>query len=285
MLTLLRSSKPMAHELMFGAFLVLTWLRLVAVQGLFGADSLVYLGVLTAGIAVAWNERRQRSRGSWRLHMAYFILAMNGLFTHMRTAIPAFAPTKRDDWLMAADNTLFGNNLSLVLESASTPWLTELMSFFYMLFMPYLFVSLGRQFFKERRQSQAFFAGLFSLYGLGFIGYTLVPALGPYLAMADSFQAPLKGYWLRDLLTEIYPLGTNYSDVFPSLHVAVSAFILFFDRKHARRRYRLYLVPVIGLWISTLYLRYHYAVDVLAGLLLAAGALWIARRTYQQQSI
>jgi membrane-associated phospholipid phosphatase len=71
----------------------------------------------------------------------------------------------------------------------------------------------------------------------------------------------------------IYPLGTNGADVFPSLHCAVSAFILGFDARHDPRAFRRWMLPVIGLWLSTIYLRFHYFVDVAAGFALAALAL------------
>jgi membrane-associated phospholipid phosphatase len=35
---------------------------------------------------------------------------------------------------------------------------------------------------------------------------------------------------------------------------------------------------VLGLWVSTIYLRHHYAVDLLAGWALAPLALWLAPR-------
>jgi membrane-associated phospholipid phosphatase len=37
-------------------------------------------------------------------------------------------------------------------------------------------------------------------------------------------------------------------------------------------------VPCIGLWLATIYLRYHYFVDVVVGFALAAFGLWIANR-------
>jgi membrane-associated phospholipid phosphatase len=70
--------------------------------------------------------------------------------------------------------------------------------------------------------------------------------------------------------------GSNGVDVFPSLHIAVPAFILAFDFLHHRKRFWLCLVPVLFLWLSTVYLRYHYFVDVLAGFLLAVLALGLA---------
>ena len=82
--------------------------------------------------------------------------------------------------------------------------------------------------------------------------------------------------------------GSNGVDVFPSIHVAVSAYLLGFDARHYPGRFRRMLLPVALLWLSTLYLRYHYLVDAAAGLLLAAVGLAVARlheRSRQARSI
>jgi membrane-associated phospholipid phosphatase len=65
--------------------------------------------------------------------------------------------------------------------------------------------------------------------------------------------------------------------------VAVSGFLLGFDFRHKRRRFWLYLVPCAGLWFSTQYLRYHYLIDLLCGIVLALLALGIAERHYNQE--
>jgi membrane-associated phospholipid phosphatase len=96
--------------------------------------------------------------------------------------------------------------------------------------------------------------------------------------MPEAFNHPLTGGWLTHFNDVVVRRGSNRVDVFPSLHVAVSAFILGFDRRFATWRYRLYLVPAVGLWVSTIYLRFHYGVDVLGGFALAAFGLWVAFR-------
>lgn len=129
-----------------------------------------------------------------------------------------------------------------------------------------------------------FVIGLFSIYGIGFLGYSLVPAAGPFVAMAGQFTVPLNGWWFTGWNTAVVTRGSNGVDVFPSLHCAVSAFLLFFDRLHKPWRFRLYLVPCVGLWCSTIYLRYHYFVDVACGFVLAAFGLWLAGR-YPRQAV
>ena len=70
--------------------------------------------------------------------------------------------------------------------------------------------------------------------------------------------------------------ASNGVDAFPSIHVAVSLYLLAFDRMYYRRRFWRLLVPCVALWISTIYLRYHYAVDVIAGFAIAAIGLRVA---------
>jgi membrane-associated phospholipid phosphatase len=156
------------------------------------------------------------------------------------------------------------------------------MSIVYAAFIPCLLLTLVQYAAGDLRTARAFYSGLFTLYGIGYLGYTLVPAIGPYVAMADRFTVPLNGYWITELLTTLYPLGTNRCDAFPSLHVAASAYILLFDRRHRPRWYRAYLVPCILLWLSTIYLRYHYGVDVLAGFALVVVGLWVAAEVWRR---
>ncbi len=98
------------------------------------------------------------------------------------------------------------------------------------------------------------------------------------LPIQEAFNVPLTGWAVTRFNAMVVENGSNGVDVFPSLHCAVSCFLLFFDFRNARWRHRVYLVPCVGIWLATIYLRYHYAVDLLAGFGLAAFALWITRR-------
>ena len=66
-------------------------------------------------------------------------------------------------------------------------------------------------------------------------------------------------------------------DVFPSLHTAVTLVLLGHDRIHAPRRF-LVMTPIGVLLIaSTTALGLHYAVDVVAGIVLAMFVLTVFR--------
>lgn len=275
---MLKKARLLPHEAVFGVYLALTWARLIFSAGFFRAESLAFLGLLAADAALILWCSAEETDLRWRCRLLFHPIAMNAAYLLMRTAVPLFHPALEDALLQRVDAALFGGNLSVRLQPLIAPWLTEAMSFCYILFMPYLMFSMLWYFLGDLRLCRKFYGGLFTLYGIGFLGYTFVPALGPWLAMPEAFSVPLEGWRVTAWNAEMVRVGSNRVDVFPSLHCAVSSYFLFFDREHKPWRFRLYLVPCVGLWLSTLYLRYHYAVDVVFGFALSACALWAARR-------
>lgn len=275
----------LAHEWLFGAYMLAMALGLLAVSGLFAANTLSYLaGLLVAAGLVALTARFP-GNATWRARLLFYPLAMNVYFQLMREAVPTLHPVKLDDALRRIDRLLLPDTPSLLLQPLVTPWATELFSTCYILFFPYLLFSLIAYFSGELDRLRAFTVGLFSLYGLGFLGYVLVPAGGPYLALTGEFTDSLVGGPITEWNATLVRMGSSGVDVFPSLHVAVSSFLLGFDFRHKRWRFWAYLLPCIGLWLSTLYLRYHYLIDMLAGFALAALALWLAERQFHRERI
>jgi membrane-associated phospholipid phosphatase len=271
--------KPMLpHELLFGLFLAITWARLVLAVGVFSDPAMFYLTIITLNVAVIWHCRRKETPFRWRLRLLFYPVAMNLVYPHLKVVVPKLQATNFDSLLQHLDTLIVGGNLSLRLQPFTHPVLTELLSFCYLLFFPYLLVSIISYFTGDLELLKKFIIGLFAIYGIGFLGYSILPAKGPCIAMAGQFNVPLTGWWITRWNAAVVAQGSNGVDVFPSLHCAVSAFLLFFDRRHGPWRFRLLLIPCVGLWFSTIYLRYHYFIDVACGFTLAAFALWLANR-------
>jgi hypothetical protein len=267
-----RSLLLLPHELVFGAFLLLTCVRLLLAEGAGGSHAPWFLALL-AGSAAAAGLR------SWRPRLVFYLVAAQAIFYLIRPAVDALRPLRADAMLERADLLLLGFNPNLALERFSSPWLSDALSVCYLLaFMPYVafaFVSYAR---GELATFKRFGTGLFTVYALGFLGYTLCPAVGPYASMAARFHGPIPGSWLTSAHHAFVVRGTNGIDAFPSLHCALTAYVLFFDRRSKPRRFRVMLAPVALLWVATVYLRYHYAVDVAAGFAAAAAGLWASRQ-------
>ena len=269
------------HEWIFGVYLLTISASLVSTQGFMSIDTGVFMGLLLTNAAIVITQIKLNTLTLWRVRLGFYIFAMNVAFQQMRTAVPTLRNYRADAALEAIDIYLVGETPSLLLQHWVIPWVSDLMSVCYFLFLPYLAISMLWYLFSQIEIAKRFYAGLFSLYGIGFLGYVTVPAAGPYLAMTDRFLQPIEGGWLTSVNASLISAGSNGTDVFPSLHCAVSCYILFFDRRYKLWRYRLYFLPCVGLWISTIYLRYHYLIDLIAGFILAVFCLWLAFKIHR----
>lgn len=246
----------------------------------------LWFGAMLAAMAgAARRHANQRSWGRLAAVCASLAIGMNISYQAMAGAVPAVRAARYDADLLALDRLLLGETPSVWLQQWTAPWLTELMSFCYIFFMPLLFFSLLRYFFRRRELLGEFYAGLFTVYGLGFLGYLVLPAVGPWLAYPELFDIRLSGGAITVLNQTMVEQGSNKVDAWPSLHCGVSMFILGFAWRHHRIEFWSLLLPVIGLWISTFYLRYHYFADVLCGVALAIFALYESRRHTRHPAI
>lgn len=262
--------RVLPHELAFAAFLALTSGRLL-LAGSAGLG-LAFLALLAAVAGGAFlGERRAR--------LVYYAVLVQALFYVIRPAVDAVHPGRADALLERADLLVLGFNPNLALERAGFPALTAALSFFYLFsFLPYVALAFADYCRGGRETFERFCSGLFTVYALGFLGYTLWPAVGPYASMAGRFRGPLAEGGFAAAHHAFVLRGTNGIDAFPSLHCALTAYVLAFDRGAAPRRFRWMAAPVALLWTATVYLRYHYVVDAAAGFAAAAAGLWAARQ-------
>ena len=188
-----------------------------------------------------------------------------------------------DQELFELDLALFGVEPSLWMDQFVTPATTEWFAFFY--FSYFLIVAghvLGAYFLgsSERRVSEFSF-GILLVYCVGHTLYMLVPGYGPYIAIADSFNNALPaGPWF-DVVKNTVASGGAQKDIFPSLHTAAPTFIALFSFRHRRQQPYRWLWPItaffsINIVGATLFLRWHYVIDVIAGLMVAAGACYVS---------
>jgi membrane-associated phospholipid phosphatase len=266
------------HEACFALFAGAAWIRFAASLGPASSDALLYLALLAAGLALVAAGPALAGEAGAKLRLSVYPVGLAAAYLNLGPALARAGARLRDADLFRLDCWLTGTTPSLVLQRLVHPPLTDALSLCYGLFIPYFATSLIWYFLGELPVARRFFAGLLGLYSIGFLGYLLVPARGPYLAFARLYGVPLTGGWLTQANASLVDIGGNKVDVFPSLHCAASAFVLAFDFRHARGRFWVFLVPVVGLWFSTVYLRYHYLVDLVAGFTLAVLALKVTGR-------
>ena len=100
-------------------------------------------------------------------------------------------------------------------------------------------------------------------------------------ASAQGQQVPLQGGAISTwVINTLNALEGNQRDCFPSGHTQTVLISLWFAFKYKRPLFRVYLPITIALIFSTVYLRYHYAIDVIAGIVYAGITVWLGARLW-----
>jgi hypothetical protein len=277
--TTLRAVLP--HEWIFGAYLLLTALRLLVHGGAARPWSFVFLGCLLACALIFFWAKQDPTPWRWRVRLLAYPAVMGITFYAMGTAVPLLGNGKVDTLLLGWDQALLGETPSVAWEKWMGPWTTDIAMAGYLFFFYYIIAGPGVYCVANLRLFRKCIVGLFTLYGLAFTSYTVMPAGGPWRWM--TFHAPLHGPLLLDWVLKPVNDGSNAVDVFPSVHLAASLYLLMFDWQNGRRRFWFYLLPCLVLWWSTMFLRFHYFVDLLAGLAVALAG-WMMAQAYDAKT-
>lgn len=195
-------------------------------------------------------------------------------FSAMGWLLPAVHPQPWEWRWHAFDRAAFGVDPTVALQGLMTPWFTEVLQWCYAAFylLPIgaclcVLAGAGRAAF-DRAVVLVVFAFLVS-----YLGYLLFPTLPPYRFLDHG--APLRGVWLAEELNALlYAAEANRWDCFPSGHTMLSLVSVALVWRHARRWLWLFLPVATLLVFSTMALRYHWVIDVVAGALLVWPTLW-----------
>jgi hypothetical protein len=188
-----------------------------------------------------------------------------------------------DAQFLAFDLKVFGVEPSLWMDRFVSLYTTEWFAFFYYSYffvlaahvLPLLFLSKRLKLFAE------FAMGLFTVYCVAHLMYMVAPGYGPYRFLASEFHNPLVGgFWYERVLEAVNGAGAQ-KDIFPSLHTAGPFFIFLFSARHRDKLPFKYSWPVAGFFslniiLATMFLRWHYVIDIVAGVALASGAMALA---------
>ncbi len=202
-----------------------------------------------------------------------------------------------DALLIAVDRWMFGLNPTEWLMRFANPVLTEILQLAYTLFY-FLFLVVGYELYRRHRPEQFHMFMFTCVYGffLSYIGYLFLPAVGPRFTLHDftTLNNDLPGLVLTPYLRwfvnagESVPMGVSNSiamagaqrDVFPSGHTMMMLVMIYLcARYRLKSRVFIYVTGAL-LIVATVYERYHYVVDLLAGAAFMIVCVLTAPRLY-----
>jgi membrane-associated phospholipid phosphatase len=204
------------------------------------------------------------------------------IFDSLEFLVHDINPKDIDPLLIRLDYLIFGGYPTVMLESVHNPVITDVLQVAYTSYY-FLPISLGVA-LKLRKREDEFERTVFLIllcFYLSYVGYMLFPALGPRYTMNHLQSFDLWGAFiagpLQDLLNSLEGIKR---DAFPSGHTAVAVVVAGLAYRFHRGFFYATLPVVTLLIFSTVYCRYHYVVDVIGGIILAAITFFIGDKYY-----
>jgi len=172
-----------------------------------------------------------------------------------------------DGLLNRIDLALFGVYPTIWLERLLFPWVADILALAYTSYYFIPLVLIAVLYFRGRPEEFSITIGTLMLgYYICFIGYIFMPAIGPRFTLASLQHVPLTGgATLNAIVNTLNSLEGNQRDCFPSGHTQTVLISLWFAFKFKRPLFWIYLPIAAALIVSTVYLRFHYVIDIIAG--------------------
>lgn len=268
---------------MVALFTVLDLVFITRVRGSFGIlQSNILIMVAVIAFCVWYDQTGSRVA---RVFRSFYILPVGYLmYSQVANYVPLINPGNFDTVLASWDRALFGVNPTEWIYRFAHPALTEYFQVWYNFFQLLLCVPAVSLYVQGRTEDFRIYAMtlMFGFY-FSYLCYFAMPAIGPrfHIHSFASIDRELPGLFLTEPFRALINAGNNIRpgmvnpydmvnrDCMPSGHTMMSVLgILMVWRLRTRWR-RLVTIGGISIIISTVYLRYHYVVDLIAGTVLA----------------
>jgi membrane-associated phospholipid phosphatase len=279
-----------------------TYARLPAILLLAWLLDVVPRAVARSGLRVRSVMRSLRAVMAERWSRAHVLFALSGLgawyvcyaaFRNLKSYVPFVHPRIYDSMLERIDRSIWlGHRPADVLHSVfGTTWAAQFFSVVYVAWIVLIPITLAIALVWTRRPAAGswYVTGMAVDWLLGVGAYFLVPTLGPiysypqdFAALPHTYATTLQHQLLTDRRSVLAdPHATHALQTiaaFPSLHVGMMVTLCLFATWAGMARWiqvtsRIFLALTM---LATVYLGWHFFVDVLGGAVLGALGAWIA---------
>jgi membrane-associated phospholipid phosphatase len=204
-----------------------------------------------------------------------------------------------DAFFMRLEHRLFGMQPSL----AFMEWLPYVLvsEVFYAAYFSYyiMITGVGLALFVRHRDVFFHYVSVVSfVFYICYLTYIVLPVMGPRVFYQDctayrlpvdvlptvvpTFPAAITAGPFYQIMAWIYRTFEAPGAAFPGSHVAVAMVTAYFSWRYLPGIRRAHLVMVLLLCLATIYCRYHYAVDVVAGAVVAWALIPLGNALYSK---
>jgi membrane-associated phospholipid phosphatase len=240
------------------------------------------LPALRLGVLLAWgllivglSSARRRAPTAFLRDWVCVPLVVS-IYVIIDPLVSTLAPWRLDGWLAAFDVRVFGPLVPAWQGALGRPgWFTDAVYLVYASYylMPVLVAAMA--WMQDDSRFEKTIIALLLIIHATYIGYLLLPAVGPRLSPGIEDAALGGGAISRGVRLFLRHAETTTLDAFPSGHTAVSMVSAALGARLYPRLTALFWAWCAAIVFSTVYIHVHYAADLLAGALLAAAVLLV----------
>ena len=274
----------------------------------------IYLGVryavpvAMAGIFFALPLLVRRQRGadvpslanelSWSAAFVAIFTGVMWLHFHIKMWVPLINPLRFDDLYQRIDLSLKPLiEVMTAIRGFFAGHFDSVDHWYLGFFMAMFFISFSYHILWDRDGFRRVYLATLVNQSLGALSYLIVPAVGPFLygggtnRMATASQT---GMWeaYNTLLSHgpvwLESFGQSYFNAglaaMPSLHAGAAWVFIWYAFAHKTRLKWLYVVAYSWILIEAVVSKWHYVIDLPAGIALAALGIWLANKMLPKPS-
>lgn len=229
----------------------------------------------------------------------YGVAAILYIFKQVYIIGFSLKPVDWDPLFMKWDFMIFGVNPTQWMYQFANPFLTEFLQIVYVYYYPMIAVFCLELYLWHRYKEfkYSIFILFFSFF-FSYILYLILPANGPrfHLHEFSAITNELPGIFLTEHIRAFLNMGESIPpnvtnpefyvqrDAMPSLHTITAFLIMWLSWKFKSKSFYFYLPYFICMVIATVYLRYHYVVDILGGLLVCGFTIAVGGMVYRDMN-
>jgi membrane-associated phospholipid phosphatase len=250
---------------------------------------IINIAIILLSFLLAYMESKYDNAFWNGLHYWYVVPITLLTFRQLYYMVNPIRVIDYDYIFIEIDRWIFGTDPTHLLHQLSNPLLTEVLQIIYGMF--YLLpILLGIFLLRKKRFVAMDFAVFSIVYGflLSYLGYFTFPGIGPRFTLHEfsTINEQLPGIFFTNFLRELVNVGESIPsgtlnpadvvqrDIFPSGHTMITLIVIFLSVR-LKSRSRFFFVPVGSLLIfSTVYLWYHYVIDLAGGLAFMMFSVW-----------
>ncbi|MCR4315022.1 MAG: phosphatase PAP2 family protein [Planctomycetes bacterium] len=228
--------------------------------------SVVYI-LLLAPIVPLTLTRNRYQTGLVRVARTFYpAIVMLGVFMFLDHIIPYVNPRSFDYVPASVDRFIFGGDAAAILQPISPWWWVDYLQICYLLYFYYPFILVGILYVTDRfSEVERLATIIFLSQTSSFYFYILFPTVGPQRYQGIEGLKPLSGTIYSWGVVWLQLCEATIHNCFPSAHISMTSIVLIGAFVWHRKIFWILLVPCVSLMLATVWLRYHYFADVIAG--------------------